>query len=528
MSLSNEESLYLFMDGELDSALEESLFSELAYNTELRNEMKDLLFMRNAVKRDDVAPPLFVKDRLISAVGLATATLGAGSGAGTIAVSEFANGAMQWWNTLWFKVAMPVLAGLVGAGAMWVYDNNTTSENRMTENGNGSYASESTMTVLNPNASAQSNSNSNAELSELRQRIAENEQTISTLQSAITKAKQELVSAELRHSAERERLMSANTELYAQSTSTSTVKSTNVQSPQLKQSKNSSPDNSSIKQIEIAGKEQERRELERSYRLAQEQNSESAKEIERLTMNIRGLEAKLAQARAEQSTSVLSQGKQITATASTASTANPIKPTSTYQQSVAQELQSQQAQQVANTANPPIGDGHSFVSAKKGQTHVRLRGVNSQSITQTSLQPQSSSLFDNSYIGTMYQISGGLSAGVEVGRESFAQVYHGRISERLTYVEQYPQLWNVNVILNYRLAEFDVLGPTQLYGETSVGGAVYGGAIVRQSLGLRYDVGNGLSILAAAQAGGMWFQFQNNLFPSYKYGFTYGIQYSFF
>jgi hypothetical protein len=516
MSLSNEESLYLFMDGELDASLEESLFSELAYNTELRNEMKDLLFMRNAVKRDEVAPPLFVKDRLITAVGLATATLGAGSGAGTIAVSEFANGAMQWWNALWFKVAIPVVASLVGAGAMWVYDK-SDNNNANRENGNSRYASESALSTQNPDAPS-AESNSNTQLSELRTRIAENERTISALQSEITKAKQQLASAERVHSVERQRLMNANTELYA--------KSVNAQSTQ---SKNSTVGNTSIHQTELANKEQERKELERSYRLAQEQNAESAKEIERLTMNIRNLETKLAQVRTEQATSVASQNKQASVPTPSGSTVTSAtdKPISTYQQSVAQELQSQKTQQ-ANTAMSSSNNGQTFVSAQKGQTHIRLRGINSQSITETSLQPQSSSIFDNSYIATMYQISGGLSAGVEVGRESFAQVYHGRISERLTYVEQYPQLWNVNVILNYRLAEFNVLGPTQLYGETSIGGAVYGGAIVRQSLGLRYDIGNGLSILTSAQAGGMWFQFQNNFFPSYKYGFTYGIQYSFF
>lgn len=514
MSLSNEESLYLFMDGELDSAHEESLFSELAYNAELRNEMKDLLFMRNAVKRDDVAPPLFVKDRLISAVGLATATLGAGSGAGTIAVSEFANGAMQWWNTLWIKIAIPVVTGLVGAGAMWVYDNNVAVDNRGIESGKSSYASESAMTTQNPDVLATESNPNSQELSKLRLRIAENERTISSLQSEIAKAKQQLVSAERTYSTERQRLMNANTELFAKSlTSQST------------QPKNLTSNNSTAKQAESAVVKEERKELERNYRLLQEQNVESAKEIERLTMNIRNLEANLAQIRTEQATSVLTQSKVDTSVPSGSRvTPNTSKPTSMYQQSVNQELQERQA----NSVVPSSNGENSFVSAKKGQTHVRLRGVNSQSITETSLQPQSSSLFDNSYIATMYQISGGLSAGVEVGRESFAQVYHGRISERLTYVEQYPQLWNVNVILNYRLAEFNILGPTQLYGETSVGGAVYGGAIVRQSLGLRYDVGNGLSMLAAAQAGGMWFQFQNNFFPSYKYGFTYGIQYSFF
>lgn len=65
------EQLYAFMDGELDPVFEQQLFGELAANQELRTEMKDLLAMKEAVCRDVLAPPVAVRDRMLTAVGFA-------------------------------------------------------------------------------------------------------------------------------------------------------------------------------------------------------------------------------------------------------------------------------------------------------------------------------------------------------------------------------------------------------------------------------------------------------------------------
>lgn len=63
-----EESLYAFMDGELDAQHEQPLFDALAQDTSLRSEMKDLLSIRSAVHRDIVAPPAQIESRILSGI----------------------------------------------------------------------------------------------------------------------------------------------------------------------------------------------------------------------------------------------------------------------------------------------------------------------------------------------------------------------------------------------------------------------------------------------------------------------------
>lgn len=66
-----EQMLYLFVDGELPPTQEESLFAELANNDGLRNEMKDLMAMRDAVSSDLEAfnPPPVITSQIYKKIG---------------------------------------------------------------------------------------------------------------------------------------------------------------------------------------------------------------------------------------------------------------------------------------------------------------------------------------------------------------------------------------------------------------------------------------------------------------------------
>jgi len=78
-----EESLYAFMDGELDSSHEQPLFDALAADTSLRGEMKDLLSIRSAVHRDVVPPPADMESRILG--GIITPPVGASTAASATA-----------------------------------------------------------------------------------------------------------------------------------------------------------------------------------------------------------------------------------------------------------------------------------------------------------------------------------------------------------------------------------------------------------------------------------------------------------
>jgi hypothetical protein len=75
------EHLHDFLDGSLDGAQEQSLFSELASNSVLRTEMKDWLAMKSAVWSDvrSFAPPVDAGESLFSALNFSS-SLSAGSG----------------------------------------------------------------------------------------------------------------------------------------------------------------------------------------------------------------------------------------------------------------------------------------------------------------------------------------------------------------------------------------------------------------------------------------------------------------
>lgn len=88
LPLTPEESLYAFMDGELDIDHEQGLFDALAGDASLRREMKDLLTIRSAVHRDVIAPPPTVESRILAGAGLmANSGITAGSVAATRATA---------------------------------------------------------------------------------------------------------------------------------------------------------------------------------------------------------------------------------------------------------------------------------------------------------------------------------------------------------------------------------------------------------------------------------------------------------
>ena len=65
------ERLHAYLDGELNSAEEDTLFRDLAGSQELRGEMRDLVAIRNAVTSDKqgMIPPLAVTTALFTGLG---------------------------------------------------------------------------------------------------------------------------------------------------------------------------------------------------------------------------------------------------------------------------------------------------------------------------------------------------------------------------------------------------------------------------------------------------------------------------
>ena len=103
--ITSSELLHSFVEGELDANLEPTLFAELNSSTELRSEMRDLLAMQRAVKRDRAAivPPIASTAAVFGALGMSTSLL----------VSE------GWLSALWSKVWVPLAAAAVSGAVTW-------------------------------------------------------------------------------------------------------------------------------------------------------------------------------------------------------------------------------------------------------------------------------------------------------------------------------------------------------------------------------------------------------------------------
>ena len=103
--ITSSELLHSFVEGELDASLEPTLFAELNSSTELRSEMRDLLAMQRAVKRDRAAivPPIASTAAVFGALGMSTSLL----------VSE------GWLSALWSKIWAPLAAAAVSGAVTW-------------------------------------------------------------------------------------------------------------------------------------------------------------------------------------------------------------------------------------------------------------------------------------------------------------------------------------------------------------------------------------------------------------------------
>ena len=105
------EHLDQLLDGELDPMHESALFAELSVNTDLRQELRDHLAIRSAVKDDRMAlvPPAMLTNSVFSGLGFAAPFAGA-------AATTVGSSVVWQWLT---RLGIPLLSALTAAGVSW-------------------------------------------------------------------------------------------------------------------------------------------------------------------------------------------------------------------------------------------------------------------------------------------------------------------------------------------------------------------------------------------------------------------------
>jgi len=99
------------LDGELDHMHESALYAELAVNADLRNEMRDHLALKSAVKDDRMAlvPPAALTSSVFSGLGFAAPFAGA-------AATTVGSSVVWQWLT---RLGLPILSAITAAGVSW-------------------------------------------------------------------------------------------------------------------------------------------------------------------------------------------------------------------------------------------------------------------------------------------------------------------------------------------------------------------------------------------------------------------------
>ncbi|MBK9247433.1 MAG: hypothetical protein IPM69_04805 [Ignavibacteria bacterium] len=143
----------------------------------------------------------------------------------------------------------------------------------------------------------------------------------------------------------------------------------------------------------------------------------------------------------------------------------------------------------------------------------------------TNLQPQQAIL--NNFNGEIaWAISPTISIGAKIGREAFPMIYSGVTNNRISRYEQYSNLVWGGISAQFRPTEVSFLGGIQPYFSTLVGGSELG-PLVRGELGLQFPLSSHFSISAGTDATGMFYQFLNTNFSTWKFGLNTGVTFNF-
>lgn len=171
-------------------------------------------------------------------------------------------------------------------------------------------------------------------------------------------------------------------------------------------------------------------------------------------------------------------------------------------------------------------DKLSYISqpADKLPVTVRFRslasGISSASATPMSVQ---NALLPNSAYGLFLPLNSEHRIGLEMGTESFKQVFEGVVDGRTGQYTQTPVLFWMGATYNYTPAGNWFIPGLSPFAEATAGIAFAQGPVGRATVGLSYQPIGLLKISAGIDASTLMYGYQNQRFFSSKIGMSYGI-----
>lgn len=149
----------------------------------------------------------------------------------------------------------------------------------------------------------------------------------------------------------------------------------------------------------------------------------------------------------------------------------------------------------------------------------QVRGFSTTPLTNVSVTPQSM-WYDNLSVSFVKHLTEHHSLGIEIGNETFAQVFEGNRNGQLIRYEQQPSaLW---AGIFYRYQTSPISNNFIPFGQVLAGGTKYG-PIGRATVGVQYAPAGPLSFLLGLEGAMLAYKFQDTWYTSSKIGLTYGV-----
>ncbi len=171
----------------------------------------------------------------------------------------------------------------------------------------------------------------------------------------------------------------------------------------------------------------------------------------------------------------------------------------------------------------PLSAGNWWDSSPEAFT-VEMRDNVSLSFPSATVDPATSSWWNNKSLSLLYSLSEHQSVGIELGQEPFFQRFEARNDAGRRYqYEQTPVLQWAGVAYRFSISEIGVFNP---FGQVVLGGTRVG-YLGKTMVGINYTPNPSLRLTAGIEGSLLYYPVQGSVYRSGKLGFSYGIGFTF-
>ncbi len=176
----------------------------------------------------------------------------------------------------------------------------------------------------------------------------------------------------------------------------------------------------------------------------------------------------------------------------------------------------------------PVFNENNLEEIENDFTHycILFRTLNSYSFPSTNIESQNHIFFTNMSIAGLISFSKHHKFGIEVGQESFPQVFDNEEEGYQYTIEQNPTLACVGLIYRTEFSGLDFLGGVEPFSQIFLGTTKYG-PLGKLIIGGQYITKSGLGGFIGLEGSALLYRNQQRNYSTKKIGLTVGMSYNF-